>query len=402
VRERLALASVFTGAALRYWLTVFPRVSRELRRLRRRARAIPDPALRRLALEALGKRGNIEGAAAFAAFAPWRRRRATVRALVAFQSAYNYADALAEQPSADPVRNAYRLHDALRVALDPAAVQLDFRERRHQHGDGGYLAETLDTCRRALRALPSYPALAPAAERAAARIVAFQSLSLASRRGERCALERWARAATPAAAAATPAASAPESGLLWWETAAAAGSSLAVHALIAAAAERAFDPRELAALEGAYFPWIGALHSLLDSLVDRREDADTGQFSLIGCYRSREDAAVRMAAIAAQAAHAARRLPRGRRHLVLFAGMAGSYLYAARDAQPARASAPDACGIVAGVLPAMGGLARPTLLVFAARDMAGRLLRATRRVRPGANAADDAPGAAAGASAGLA
>jgi tetraprenyl-beta-curcumene synthase len=366
VRERLALASVFTGAALRYWLTVFPRVSRELRRLRRRARVIPDPALRRLALEALGKRGNIEGAAAFAAFAPWRRRRVTVCALVAFQSAYNYADALAEQPSADPVRSARRLHDALRVALDPAAVHLDYLEHHPQHDDGGYLAEMLDACRGALRALPSYPMVAPAAERAVARIVAFQSLSLATRWDERHALERWARAATPAVAAS-------ESFLRWWEIAAAAGSSLAVHALIAAAAERALDLREVTALESAYFPWIGALHSLLDSLVDWREDADTGQLSLIGCYCSCEDAAVRMAAIAARAVQAAERLPAGRRHLVLLAGMAGSYAHVVRAAPRAQASAPDACGIAQGVLRAMGDLARPTLLVFAARDMAAGL-----------------------------
>ena len=81
----------------------------------------------------------------------------------------------------------------------------------------------------------------------------FQSLSLGSN-GE---LESWARRQT-----------ATDNGLEWWETAAAAGSSLGVHALIAAAASPMLDEQDVAAIEAAYFPWIGALHSLLDSLVD--------------------------------------------------------------------------------------------------------------------------------------
>ena len=232
-RERIALAGAFAGAALRYWLTVFPRVARARRRMRARALAIPDPVLRGLALAALRKRGNVEGAAAFATFAPWCRRRAAVRALVAFQAAYDFADTLAEQPSAEPERNARRLHGALLVALDPAASRRDHLAHRPQRDDGGYLAETLAECHAALRRLPSYPALAPAALRAAARIVAFQSLSVAAQRDEPLGLESWARAAAP-----------PGSDLRWWETAAAGGSSLAVHALIAAGAARRLDPDE--------------------------------------------------------------------------------------------------------------------------------------------------------------
>ena len=117
---RLSLAGAFAGAALRYWLTVFPRVSSELRHWRRSAKRIADPGLRRLALESLAKRGNMEGAAAFATFVPWRARGSVIRALVAFQAIYNYADLLAEQPSEDPVGNARDVHQALLMALDPS------------------------------------------------------------------------------------------------------------------------------------------------------------------------------------------------------------------------------------------------------------------------------------------
>ncbi len=259
-RERLALAGAFTLAALSYWLTVFPRVCRELGRLRRRAGEISDPELCGLASEALGKRGNLEGAAAFAAFAPRAHRGAVVRAVVAFQAAYDYADTLAEQPSLHPVDNGRRLHSALRVALDPGVEHLDYYEHHPRGEDGGYLDELVDTCRHALGELPSYTVVASCAQRAAGRIAAFQSLSLC---GHRDAVEGRAREQTP-----------PGSGLRWWETAAAAGSSLGVHALIAAAADPSLDPLDAAVIESAYFPWIGALHSLLDGLVDEAERRD--------------------------------------------------------------------------------------------------------------------------------
>ena len=88
----------------------------------------------------------------------------------------------------------------------------------------------------------------------------------------------------------------PKGGELeWWETAAGAGSSLAVHALIAAAAAPGLgatdDARDIG---GAYYPWGGAAHSLLDSLVDREEDTGRGQRSLLDYYAMPAHAADRL------------------------------------------------------------------------------------------------------------
>ncbi|HYM67597.1 MAG TPA: DUF2600 family protein, partial [Patescibacteria group bacterium] len=112
------MASAFAGAAGRYWLGVFPHISRELRHWRERAGEIPDPVLRRLALlTQRSERGNLEGAAAFAVLVPRAHRARVVRAVVAFQATYDYVDTLAEQPSADPVANGRQLHLALLTAL---------------------------------------------------------------------------------------------------------------------------------------------------------------------------------------------------------------------------------------------------------------------------------------------
>jgi tetraprenyl-beta-curcumene synthase len=371
IGDRLALASAFSSAARRYWTGVFPHVRRELRHWREQVGEIPDPALRALALEAQRKRGNVEGAAAFAAFAPRSERAALVRAVVAFQLAFDYLDLLAEQPQADPVTGARALHQALLDALgpsdcggpddpgagvDPGAAQSRYYASYPQREDGGYLAELVDTCATALATLPSYAAVVAAARRAAERIVEFQTCNLSKSQGDHDAFEQWARTETP-----------PGKELEWWEVAGSGGSPLCVYALIAAAADLTVVPGNVEAIEDAYFPWIGGLHSLLDHLVDHSQDAAAGQRSLIDYYSSSQEAAVRMQALAQRAASSARGLGRSQRHTIILAGMAGYYL------SDPEGSAPGAREIARGVREAIGGLMTPTLVVFKARRVAGRL-----------------------------
>jgi tetraprenyl-beta-curcumene synthase len=320
--------------------------------------------LRGVTVDALAKRGNMEGAALFAVLAPRATRDAAVRALVAFQAAYNYLDTLVEQPSPDPVENGRQLHHALLVALEPGAAHSDYYAHCHLREDGGYLAEMVDSCRRALGALPSYRLAAELAPAAAARIVAFQSLNLGESQGGQAGLERWARVHTPL-----------HSGLCWWETAAAGGSSLGVHALIASAARPDLDPREVSAMERAYFPWIGALHSLLDSLVDVDEDRRDGQRNLLSYYRSTDEISVRLMSIAASANSASRTLTGGRRHEAILTAMAGYYL-----------SSPEACSrdlyrVSDNVAIATGALVKPALPLFRAGRLASGLFRAAFRPR---------------------
>ena len=377
-RNRVALLITFAHAAFSYWTSVFPRVCFYIVRWRARARRIPDPVLRQLALDALDKRGNIEGAAAFAAFVPLARRAAATRATSAFQAAYNLLDMLGEQPSPNPVLDGRRLHEALVYAVTPRGTTaphgsevssldadssgadpprtegpraLDWYEHHPQRNDGGYLNALIEECRDAFAALPSHLLVAASAQAAAARIVSFQSLNLSKSQGEHTGLEQWARAATP-----------PGAGLQWWETAAAAGSSLGVHVLIAAAAEPRLDASEVSALAHAYFPWIGGLHSLLDNLIDKHEDEAAGHRSLIEYYGP-EQAAQRMRWIAEQALDKAGELPHSRRHIVILAAMIGNYL-----ATPEAHSA-ELKPIGDSVLATVDALRRPTMLVFELRRL---------------------------------
>ena len=358
--DHLELARVFADTVGRYLLAILPQVRRELAHWRARSAAIPNPQLRNTAREALAKRGNIEGAALFATLAPGVHRRRTVRALLAFQTAYNYLDALSELPSEDPVANGDQLHQALLVALYPGAPHRDYYAHNPNTDDGGYLTAILDACRDALAGLPSFPALAPTARGAAARIVDFQALNLSEEQGGHDALQRWAKEVTPAG-----------SGLAWWETAAAAGSSLAVHALIATAADPHADGSDAREIDRAYFPWVGALHSLLDSLVDRSEDHENRQRSLLDYYHSPTDSAIHVASLATRARRATGRLAGPHAHRVMLTAMCSYYLSAPEchtaEAQTITRALTEALGIPLNV----------AITMFRVRRLASALAHST-------------------------
>lgn len=147
----------------------------------------------------------------------------------------------------------------------------------------------------------------------------------------------------------------------WWETAASGGSSLGVHVTIAAAADAEIDQAQVDALERAYFPWIGALHSMLDQLIDVEEDAQAGQNNLIELYGSTQEAAARMGMLAERALECARALEPRHRHELIVAAMASFYL-AAPEARVGEAAV-----VSRAVLEVFGELARPGMAVFRGR-----------------------------------
>jgi tetraprenyl-beta-curcumene synthase len=347
----------FVCATRRYWLAVFPRVAREVHRRRALAAKIPDPALRRFALQALEhKLGNLEGAAAFGAIVPRASRPSVVKALVACQAICDYLDLLSEQPTRDPVANGYRLHEALMVATTPGEPHRDYYAH-HSHGeDGGYLRELVDAARASISALPSVSLIEESMRRATERIAVYQSFNHGDAGGSYEPFERWAAQA-----------SATHSGLRPWETAAGAGSTLTVFALIASAADQRLQPSAVDEIESAYFPWIGALHSLLDSLVDHEEDIAAEGRALVGYYSSPIYAAARMSMIAAEASRRAAELPGGGHHALIVAAMTSFYICQLQSSASLHAQV-----VAPHVLETIGGLALPTMLILGARRSVGR------------------------------
>lgn len=341
VRETVAVAralAIYRGA-------VVPRVRAGLRRWEERAAAIPDPVLRGHALSALGeKSGNVEATAVFAILAPRRTRPAAVAAMTALQVAVDYLDTLGEQPAAEPLANGLALHGALVDALSPGEPVGDWYGLNPQRDDGGYLLGLVDACRQAVAALPATEAVLPAARLAAQRCGEGQGHTHAAERTSGSAtgespdtLEAWALTLD-----APP-------GYTWWELAAGASSSVAAHALIAAGADGRTTPAGAETIDRAYFPPIGALTVLLDDLVDRDADLAAGAHNYTAYYEDGEEAAARLALLAARARAATAPLRHRDLHRAILAGVAGFYLAApgARRnyAKPAAAALLDALGL---------------------------------------------------------
>ena len=107
---------------------------------------------------------------------------------------------------------------------------------------------------------------------------------------------------------------------------------------------------------------MGALHTLLDSLIDRAEDAATGQRNLLEHYSSSQVMAERMELLAIEAARRAEVV--GVEHRLILAGMTSLYL------SDPNAWSPYARETTERVLGALGGLARPAMLVLRSRRLA--------------------------------
>jgi tetraprenyl-beta-curcumene synthase len=270
--------------------------------------------LRELAVGKLRSEALVaEGAAAFAILAARPHRADVVRAIVAYEVLYDVVDAIGEAPATDPLSHNRAVHAALLDALSPGEPLRHRISPAAATAGDDYLALLVRRCRDALCRLPAHRLVLPGLERFAARAAEAQSLNHAGELDEHRALAQWAAAQAV-------------SGFLWWEVAAAAGDPLGVFALLAAAGDPRTLPCHVTAIEQAYFPWIGALVWLMESLVDQHDDADSGNHSYVGHYDSARHGAERLSMIAGCAAVAASGLPRGPSHAVLLAGVAGFYL----------------------------------------------------------------------------
>ncbi|MGH2903683.1 MAG: DUF2600 family protein [Solirubrobacteraceae bacterium] len=314
-------------ANLRYWSTVAGTLRGELRRWERRAQAIEDPELRALALQKLHREGfHAEAAGMLATLAPRAHRRDAVRAIVALELLYDYLDGLTERPSEDPLRDGERLFDAYVKALsggEPGSrLGGDTRDGGDARGDGrrravdgGYLDALSDAVNDALTRLPAAGAITGVARASAIRSAAAQTRMHAACRLGIAQVEEWARGEVDGTE------------LPWQELLAGAASSvLAVHALIAAAADPATTHADAVEIERAYLCTC-VLLTLLDGLVDDREDRRSGHADLgyVSFFADRDELAQTLTAIARRASVQARALRNGPHHVMILVGVVAYY-----------------------------------------------------------------------------
>ncbi len=313
--SRAGVALILANA--RFWLTVAPTVTRQLKRWETRAQEIEDPALRTLALRTLAQeRFNAQVAATLATLAPPEHRHHVTEAIVAYEVMYDYLDGLTEQPTADPLRDGHNLYQAFTDAITPHTQPTHDYYRTRPANDGGYLQELVETTQKALARLPSITTIAHTARQAATRCTEAQIRTHAAPQLGETQLEEWARAQSQD----TP---------LRWQAflAGAASSVLSIHALIATAAQEHITPNHAATIDSVYLS-IAVLSTMLDSLIDHDHDTQTKNIGYIRYYPDHDILAKDLTNAAQRAIQDAPRSPNGAHHAMTLTGVAAYYLSA--------------------------------------------------------------------------
>jgi tetraprenyl-beta-curcumene synthase len=279
------------------------------------ATAIPVAAIRDDALSSLArKRGHTDGAALFCIL-PQAREPELLRLLVAYEIMWDFLDSVNEHGANEGQANGRQLHLALIDALDTDAPVSDYYRHHPWRGDGGYLNALVRSCQDACRMLPSYEAVRPllAQEARRAQVLAINHELDPMRRDS--ALRQWARREFPAGHDAS-----------WYELTGASSASLTVHALLALAAKPCLSDKEIARVHQAYFPWISAATTMLDSYVDQAEDLANGDHSYVGHYPTNELAIQRISLLLRRSIVETSKLPDSERHTLIVACMVAMYL----------------------------------------------------------------------------
>jgi tetraprenyl-beta-curcumene synthase len=353
-------------ANARYWSGVAPLVRKQMTRWHARAEAIQDPVLRALALEKLDEEGfNAEAAAMLATLAPPAHRRSTVDAIVAAEVLYDYLDGLTESPSQELPDDGDCLFRAFSDAVAPAVAPSGDYYRYHSHSrDCGYLDDLVATVRRALAALPATTRLSEILKLSAARGAEAQLHIHAARLSGPVQLERWAKLNSAGTT------------LHWREfLAGAACSVLAVHALIAAAADRSTTYAQALEIDRIYLS-ISVLPTILDSVVDYEQDLNSGRPGYVQYYDDRSVLAERLESVIGDAVSHARRAPHGAHHVMNLVGVVAYY-----TSSPA-ANSDFARPVTARIMRQLRPLIAPTLAVMRAWRTAKRLRRRWRAPAP--------------------
>jgi tetraprenyl-beta-curcumene synthase len=302
-----------------------------------RARRIPNEMIRQQALESLkAKRGHTDGAGLFTIL-PRTRCPALLRALITYEIILEFLDDISEHlvEQAD----VGQLHRALIEALDPESEISDYYASCPRMDDGGYLETLVQSCRMACVSLVSHDRVKSWLLYHAAANAEVQTLNhLAGCEQRDQALRAWAWKSQD-----------QKPCLQWWELTAAASSSLAIHLLLALAADG--DWESPAAALAAYVPWVCAASTLLDSYVDQADDAARHDHSYLTHYRSRVVASRRLSWLICTAMIKARSLPNGHRHAIIVASMVAMYL------SKSSALAPGARSTTVSLLSSAGPLA---------------------------------------------
>lgn len=300
---------------VRVYKYILPEVKTELSGWRRMAEAIPDPELKKQALDSMtAKEFHCQGGAVYAA-ANLKSRRVLIPLIVALQTISDYLDNLCDRSTSLDPDDFRLLHRSMLDAVTPGSPLCNYYERRREQDDGGYLHALVRRCQACAAALPAYRHVQEGVRRLVSLYGDLQVYKHIERdQREPKLLAWWERHA----------ADYPD--LKWNEFAAATGSTLGMFMLFLAASDETLLPEEGEAILRSYFPAINGLHILLDYLIDQAEDELGGDLNFCSYYASQDELEERLQRMVRAARNSADSLPFPRFHRMIVEGLVALYL----------------------------------------------------------------------------
>lgn len=296
-------------------LQVQPVTHAFLKQWKRRAQTIPDPELRRQALDSIAtKTFHCQGGALYGLLAKEHYKQA-IRFIVAYQTISDYLDNLCDRSTSQDPEDFRALHESMLQALDPGQPLTDYYRFRRERDDGGYLASLVGVCREVLGQLANFAQGGPALQKLASLYIDLQVHKHVHKEERLSRLRTWFDAHK---------ATLPD--MAWYEFAAAAGSTLGIFCIVA----QLFQPQTSSALIDrtfrAYFPWVQGLHILLDYLIDQEEDRREMDLNFCSYYESSEHMFNRIGFFYSQARRSVFVLPDADFHHFVTRGLLSIYL----------------------------------------------------------------------------
>lgn len=299
---------------LRFITRIVPLSAASLAAIRERALAIPDPQLRAEALSSIDRKAyHVAGACILATFLPPDESRKYVAIVTPLETIYDYLDNLCDRHPEVGVEAYPVLHLAIADALDPTAPLRDYYARGPAGDDGGYLRDLVKRTQAALANVPHLDLLVPYFARAASLYGEMQTHKHypTGEREQRCVA--WYERHRDGYA-----------DIDWHEFASAAGSQFHVYGPLF---EALLDRRDaIAGTYNAYFPYVSALHVMLDAFIDQAEDREHGELNFSRVYGSALALRTRVRSLLEAAKVRLRALPGDRAHRFVLDVMTLFYL----------------------------------------------------------------------------
>jgi tetraprenyl-beta-curcumene synthase len=303
------------GLMFRVYRFVLPDVKSQVQIWREAAGRVPDPELRKQAIDSLAtKEFHCIGGCVYAS-AHLSMRHVLIPLIVAFQTISDYLDNLCDRSTSLDPQDFRRLHQSMLDAVDPSAPLHDYYEFRQECSDGGYLHDLVKTCQSCIYLLPAYDLVAERLRELVGLYCDLQVYKHIHKEKREEVLYAWWEIHKQLS---------PE--LSWNEFAAATGSTLCMFMLFLAACNPNLQQWEVEQIRQTYFPYVCGLHILLDYLIDQEEDQVGGDLNFCSYYENKEQTVTRIAFIVDQAREKILCLEHTRFHRMIIEGLLALYL----------------------------------------------------------------------------